>query len=41
MQDPLFAPLAALGRLRGYRARYPKYELPQAEPAGKVERSTG
>jgi mannose-6-phosphate isomerase-like protein (cupin superfamily) len=28
MQDPLFAPLAAAGRARGYRARYPEYALP-------------
>jgi quercetin dioxygenase-like cupin family protein len=33
MQDVLFAPLAALGRMRGYKARYPEYALPQAEPA--------
>jgi hypothetical protein len=25
MQRLLFAPLAALGRARGYRARYPQY----------------
>ena len=25
MQDALFAPLAALGRMRGYKARYPEY----------------
>ena len=28
MQDALFRPLAALGRRRGYRARYPQYALP-------------
>ena len=30
MQDALFAPLAWLGRRRGYRARYPQYALPTA-----------
>jgi mannose-6-phosphate isomerase-like protein (cupin superfamily) len=30
MQDALFAPLAAIGRMRGYRARYPEYALPTA-----------
>jgi hypothetical protein len=29
-QDLLFAPLAILGRLRGYRARYPQYRLPSS-----------
>jgi mannose-6-phosphate isomerase-like protein (cupin superfamily) len=33
MQDPLFVPLAAIGRRRGYRARYPEYTLPVAGPA--------
>jgi mannose-6-phosphate isomerase-like protein (cupin superfamily) len=32
MQDALFAPLAWLGRRRGYRARYPEYALPAHEP---------
>jgi quercetin dioxygenase-like cupin family protein len=34
LQGPLFAPLAALGRRRGYRARYPEYALPRADAAG-------
>jgi mannose-6-phosphate isomerase-like protein (cupin superfamily) len=33
MQDALFAPLVAIGRRRGYRARYPEYALPVADPA--------
>jgi mannose-6-phosphate isomerase-like protein (cupin superfamily) len=32
MQDALFAPLAALGRRLGYRARYPQYALPGSPP---------
>jgi quercetin dioxygenase-like cupin family protein len=35
MQNALFAPLAALGRMRGYKGRYPEYALPQAEPAAR------
>jgi mannose-6-phosphate isomerase-like protein (cupin superfamily) len=32
VQRLLFGPLAAIGRWRGYRARYPEYRLPEATP---------
>lgn len=35
VQDALFAALAAVGRRRGYRARYPAYALPLAGPTNE------
>jgi hypothetical protein len=32
-QGLIFAPLAVLGTWLGYRARYPRYRLPEATPA--------
>ena len=33
--EPLFAPFAALGRVRGYRARYPAYSEGVSDASGE------